>query len=223
MVSAAWKGDWPITQPWGETDLDVEPWYNGQHFHCGIDIGMPSGTPLFAIRAGKVKFRSSGVLGIYTASREVDYYIHGHYDVLLGQSVTEGKALGQSGAVIPGGGSLTGPHLHYERQGPGGWLNNPGTSRDPEPLLFPTLYGPNLQPLTGGFGTMTDDEIIAKFDNIRQHQVSDRDMILAAITGGTTAIVNAIKAVPAASGGLTAAQAQQLTDVAAFIAAEKAL
>lgn len=49
------------------------------------------------------------------------------------------------------------------------------------------------------------------------------EAILKAITTGNIAIVAAIKAVPAAAGGLTADQSAKLDAIAAFIAAEKAL
>ena len=66
---------------------------------------------------------------------------------------------------------------------------------------------------------MTDAQISALFDNVRQHQVSDRDMLLAAIKDGNAAIVKAIGAVPAGGGGgLTAAQDQQLAGIVADVA-----
>lgn len=82
------------------------------------------------------------------------------------------------------------------------------------------LHGGSSGSLSGGFGDMTDAQISALFDNVRQHQVSDRDMILKAITDGTAAIVKAIGAVPPASGGggLTAAQDQQLAGIVADVA-----
>ncbi len=154
MLSAAWAGDWPITQPWGCTDVAVEPWYapSGCHFHCGVDIGMPSGTRLYALRSGIVVKRTLGILGIATASKEVDYYIHGAYPVLLGTIVKAGQSIGLSGNIQPGGGYTTGPHLHYERQSAGGFLNEPSTSLDPLPILDPQTY-------SGGGGTITPDDM----------------------------------------------------------------
>ena len=57
MISNVWVGDRRVTQPYGCTDLTVEPFSAdcpSKHFHCGIDVGMPRGTPLFAARSGTV-------------------------------------------------------------------------------------------------------------------------------------------------------------------------
>ena len=67
---------------------------------------------------------------------------------------------------------------------------------------------------------MTDAQISALFDNVRQHQVSDRDLILKTISDGNAAIVDAIKAIPAAAGGgLSAADSQTLAGIAASVEA----
>ena len=140
-----------VTQPWGPTTLTLEPPYvmNGHtvHWHCGIDIGLYSGTPIFAARSGKVTRRTSGILGVTTSSGQTDYYVHGTYSVLLGAIVARGQMLGWSGAVIPGGGSLTGPHLHFEVQPPGGLINRP-TGLNPVPILSPAQ--------SAGSGTLGD-------------------------------------------------------------------
>ena len=138
IASAVWGGSTrEVTQPWGPTTLTLEPPYLGGHWHCGIDIGLAPGTPLFAARAGKVTHRSKGVLGITTSSDQTDYYVHGTASVLLNAIVAKGQMIGWSGAIIPGGGSLTGPHLHFEVQPPGGWLNKP-PGLNPMPVLVPT-------------------------------------------------------------------------------------
>ena len=159
MRSKAWAGDWPITQDWGFTDLDLEPWYQGRHWHCGIDIGMPVGTVLYAVRAGVVKVRTFGILGIQTPSGQVDYYIHGDYSVLLGRSVVKGAVLGTSGARVPGGGSLTGPHLHFEIQDGLGLLNQP-TGLDPLPILSPGLFSSPGATLSGDM-TPEQDKLLS--------------------------------------------------------------
>jgi hypothetical protein len=136
MISNVWSGDRPVTQPYGCTDLTVEPFWAhclSKHFHCGIDVGMPVGTPLFAARSGTVAKISFGLLGI-TVGDQTDWYVHiDSAAVARGHLVTAGDLIAHSGAKIPAGGSLTGPHLHFEVQA--GRLNFPATSIDPEPIL----------------------------------------------------------------------------------------
>ena len=132
-----------VTQPWGWSTVKVngvyvEPPYQDGHWHCGIDIGLYSGTPIFAARAGRVTHRTKGVLGITTTSDQTDYYVHGTASVLLGAIVARGQMLGWSGNIVPGGGAVIGAgHLHFEVQPPGGWLNRP-TGLNPVPILSPT-------------------------------------------------------------------------------------
>ena len=84
MISPVWGGvDYPVTQAWGCTTLNVEPWW-GQaqcHWHCGVDIGTPSGTPLYAARAGTVMTVAYGLLGIQPATGLRDWYVHIDSDI----------------------------------------------------------------------------------------------------------------------------------------------
>lgn len=138
MISAVWPGDCPVTQPWGCTTLVLEPpdpACPGGHFHPGIDIGMAVGTPLFAARGGRVTTISWGLLGI-TVGPEVDWYVHidgVRVGVGVGSNVQAGQLVAASGGKVPSGGSITGPHLHFETQR--GGLNNPYTSVNPVPIL----------------------------------------------------------------------------------------
>lgn len=136
MISTVWTGDRRVTQPYGCTDLTVEPFSAScpsKHFHCGVDVGMPTGTPLFAARAGTVATVKAGLLGI-RVGRQTDWYVHiDDATVQRRQRVSQGDLIAHSGATIPSGGSLTGPHLHFEVQA--GRLNAPATSIDPETIL----------------------------------------------------------------------------------------
>jgi hypothetical protein len=116
--------------------LAVEPWWpaKGCHWHCGVDVGMPIGTRLLAARAGQAHLVSYGLLTISVSPTEADCYVHIDLAVVsVGTWVKRGQLIAYSGAKVPAGGSLTGPHLHFEVQtGP---LNNPATSLDPIPVL----------------------------------------------------------------------------------------
>jgi hypothetical protein len=88
----------------------------GSTNHAGIDIGVPSGTPVQAAKAGKVVFAGDG--GGYGNLVVVDHgdgtftkYAHlSKINVQEGQSLEAGDVLGAVGST----GNSTGPHLHFE-------------------------------------------------------------------------------------------------------------
>lgn len=146
MRSVVWAGDPAETQPFGRTTLSVEPWWSakGCHWHCGVDIGLVKGSRLQAARAGKVACVGYGLLAIQVGS-ELDWYVHIDRAVVRdGQVVTQNQLVAYSGDKVPSGGSLTGPHLHFEIQrgtfhvlasGALAPINVPETSIDPTQVL----------------------------------------------------------------------------------------
>lgn len=93
----------------------IHPIYGDWRFHYGIDLAAPSGTPIYATRAGKVTrttYDSSS--GYYVVLNHGDgfesKYLHmTHYIVSPGQSVSAGQVIGYVGST----GASTGPHLHF--------------------------------------------------------------------------------------------------------------
>ncbi|MFD4635212.1 M23 family metallopeptidase [Streptomyces sp. NPDC058284] len=89
-------------------------WLAGHH--TGIDLGVPQGTPVYAVGGGTVLVAGwSGAYGNAVTVRMPD----GHYalvahlsrvSVRVGRRVRAGALLGRSGAT----GRATGPHLHLE-------------------------------------------------------------------------------------------------------------
>jgi murein DD-endopeptidase MepM/ murein hydrolase activator NlpD len=85
-------------------------------FHKGIDIGVPTGTPIHAVRAGRVIF--AGPHGGHGNLVEIDHgngvitrYAHcSQIGVVQGQEVGENEVVGLVGNT----GHSTGPHLHFE-------------------------------------------------------------------------------------------------------------
>jgi murein DD-endopeptidase MepM/ murein hydrolase activator NlpD len=107
-----WPVDGPVVSGFG-------PRFGGSEFHEGIDIAVPSGTPIRAAAAGTVIFTepeaSSGGYGNFTC---IDHggglstcYAHQEsFAVSAGESVSQGQIIGYSDCT----GHCFGPHVHFE-------------------------------------------------------------------------------------------------------------
>ena len=114
---------WPmigarITQPFGPSDVVLEPRLGVYpHFHTGVDLAAPLGTPVLSAAEGVVVSvahthvgygnyvmvaHGGGVITLYAHLLETD--------VNVGDKVTRGKRIGLEGST----GLSTGPHLHFE-------------------------------------------------------------------------------------------------------------
>lgn len=107
-----WPVNGPITSPFCES----RPW---EACHPGIDIGVPSGTPVRAAANGRVALiqgeASSGGYGnficIQHAGALSTCYAHlMSFRVSMGQSVSQGQVIAISDCT----GRCFGPHLHFE-------------------------------------------------------------------------------------------------------------
>lgn len=109
-----WPVDGPVVSGFGARTI------NGEYeYHPGIDIAVPSGTPIRAAAAGTVIFTepeaSSGGYGNYTC---IDHggglstcYAHQEtFAVSAGQQVSQGQIIGYSDCT----GYCFGPHVHFE-------------------------------------------------------------------------------------------------------------
>jgi len=96
--------------------MRVHPVFGKEQHHDGIDISMPTGTPVQPIDAGRVTF--AGEKGSYGLLVEIDHgngltSRYAHLDELLvsaGEEISRGRFLGLAGQS----GLATGPHLHLE-------------------------------------------------------------------------------------------------------------
>ena len=94
-----------------------DPFTGRMHFHYGIDLAAPIGTPIYAPADGIVK-RVRRTKGGYGLMLEIDHGIgittrYGHLSMVLvrpGQKVKRGQIIARVGNT----GRSTGPHLHYE-------------------------------------------------------------------------------------------------------------
>ena len=108
---------WPVygrlLGPFGQR---TDPFSGEGAIHTGVDIAAPTGTTVRATGDGMVIFadRNAGygrLVVVDHGGGVQSYYAHlSRYDVIAGQSVRRGDAVGGVGAS----GRVTGTHLHYE-------------------------------------------------------------------------------------------------------------
>ncbi|TML08064.1 MAG: hypothetical protein E6G41_03145 [Actinobacteria bacterium] len=107
---------WPVNGPITSPFCEHRAW---ESCHPGIDIGVPSGTPIRAAAAGRVALlqseAASGGYGNFTCIQHTGamatcYAHQSAFRVSLGQQVSQGQVIGLSGCT----GRCFGPHLHFE-------------------------------------------------------------------------------------------------------------
>jgi len=125
-----WPERGPITQQFGCTDFLAEPFDPNcptKHFHSGLDIGAPFGTPVGAADAGVVSlvnFGWGGGYGNYVIVTHGNGYatLYAHLSAITvsaNQPVQRGQQIGAEGST----GFSTGPHLHFEIRLNGAYQN----------------------------------------------------------------------------------------------------
>ena len=104
---------WPVSGPITSPFCEPRPW---EACHPGIDIGVPTGTPIQAVADGTVSIAGpEGGYGNYTC---IDHggglsSCYGHQETIsvsVGQQVSQGQVIGISDCT----GLCFGPHLHFE-------------------------------------------------------------------------------------------------------------
>ena len=142
--STKYRFIWPephaqISQPFGPSTYWFEPPYGGySHFHTGIDLVEPFGSPIYAADDGVVALVGSsgsgyGTYVVIAHSGGLDT-LYGHLSTALvkvGQLVTQGQPIGLEGSS----GNSTGAHLHFELR-----INQKPV--DPTPYLPPGAPSP---------------------------------------------------------------------------------
>jgi murein DD-endopeptidase MepM/ murein hydrolase activator NlpD len=104
---------WPVNGPITAPFCERRAW---EACHPGMDIGVPTGTPIRAADGGRVAIAGwVGGYGNYTCVQHTASLstCYGHQSVLkvqVGQQVSQGDVIGLSGST----GHSTGPHLHFE-------------------------------------------------------------------------------------------------------------
>lgn len=120
-----WPVDGSMTSPFGlrRDGLDFQ-------IHRGVDISVPTGTPVRAMAPGRVAF--AGTMRGYGKVVIIDHgrgtrTVYAHLSEILvdtGRRLSARPVIGLSGAS----GRATGPHLHFE-------ILRRGSAEDPVPLL----------------------------------------------------------------------------------------
>lgn len=102
--------------------------FGGARNHGGIDMFVPTGTPLVATKSGSVSyvpFEGAGGNTVYLYGSDGNTYFYGHLSSFAGgaRTVSQGEILGYSGMT----GNAGAPHLHFEIRvgGPNGGKINP--------------------------------------------------------------------------------------------------
>lgn len=120
-----WPVEGTMTSPFG---LRLRGW--SPDLHHGVDIAAPEGTPVRAMKNGRVAI--AGTRGGYGQTVVIMHggstwtlYAHlSRIDVRVGDTVRGGQVIGAVGRT----GNATGPHLHFE-------VVRWGRAEDPVPLL----------------------------------------------------------------------------------------
>jgi murein DD-endopeptidase MepM/ murein hydrolase activator NlpD len=107
---------WPVNGPITSPFCEARAW---EACHPGIDIGVPSGTPIRAAAAGTVILMQttavSGGYGNYTCIQHAGplstcYAHQERFAVHMGEHVAQGQVIGYTDCT----GRCFGPHLHFE-------------------------------------------------------------------------------------------------------------
>jgi murein DD-endopeptidase MepM/ murein hydrolase activator NlpD len=109
-----WPVEGALTSPYGERHRVMGG--GGTRFHAGIDLSVPTGTPVQAAQEGIVVF--AGYNGAYGKAVKLEHQhgfstLYAHNSRVLvhvGQTVKAGQVICLSGSS----GRSTGPHLHFE-------------------------------------------------------------------------------------------------------------
>ena len=121
-----------VTQGFGCTWVSFEPYdaaCASRHFHSGIDLAAPQGTPVYSVTPGIASvIASAGGYGLHVMVQGGGVVVlYGHLSAVAvhpSAVVAPGQLLGWVGST----GNSTGPHLHFE-------VRRAGVPVDPSPWL----------------------------------------------------------------------------------------
>jgi hypothetical protein len=163
-----------LTQSFGPSNETLEPsatvgGVTYAHYHNGIDLAAPLGTPVLAAASGTVTFagaQSDGAVVVKIQHDDGYTSLYAHLDqslqVTVGQHVSAGQTIGKVGMT----GVTTGPHLHF------GLYTSDGAAVDPSPYLTAgrlpdpaTLLGPTASD-PAAMSQLSGSAVLARFDAV---------------------------------------------------------
>jgi murein DD-endopeptidase MepM/ murein hydrolase activator NlpD len=138
-----------LTQGYGSTAF-AKTAYKTSHWHNGVDLAAPIGTPIYAVADGIVLAAANqdaycphGAYGKYVAIKHLNGLttVYGHMSLIVAkknQSVKRGDVIGYVGKT----GFATGPHLHF------GVYDSETFTISPSKYCGPEMpYGGDINPL----------------------------------------------------------------------------
>lgn len=184
----------PGTWVWPVDDVTVtsrfgmrtHPVFGDRRMHTGTDYRAPTGTPVYAVAAGRVSRSAfdpavgNHVRIVHADGRTSRYYHLSRRRVSVGDQVRAGQRIGDAGAT----GTVTAAHLHLEIRTGG----EPGTPIDPHLFLTQNVQEDDM-------ALDADDKAFIR-DLIRGEIVADGDQTItyAGALRRTLAIVRRLEA-----------------------------
>jgi murein DD-endopeptidase MepM/ murein hydrolase activator NlpD len=118
LVARALPSGWPVRSGYITSNYGfrIHPVRKVRHFHSGVDLASPRGTPIHAVADGVVVFsgRKSGygnMVDIRHMDGMVTRYAHNSANLVKeGQMIKQGQKIATVGST----GTATGPHVHFE-------------------------------------------------------------------------------------------------------------
>ena len=152
---------WPVdsvtvTSPYG---MRTHPVFGDRRMHTGTDYRAPTGTPVYAVAAGRVSRSAfdpavgNHVRIVHADGRTSRYYHLSRRRVSVGDQVRAGQRIGDAGAT----GTVTAAHLHLEIRTGG----EPGTPIDPHLFLTQNVQGDDM-PITRADADLIVDRLLAR-------------------------------------------------------------
>lgn len=191
--------DYPVWQRFGSYTGGLN--FNGGR-HYGMDFGMPTGTPIYAVKGGIVDrvwtdFGGGNSVQVKTGPGEWNWYMHlSKILARQGQRVAAGKLIAKSGAT---GNFVRGAHLHFQLM--------KGSHPGNDTAVNPERWLKNLKGSGGGRGG-TNKSASAWSGDIRR---AARQMKVSVSDSDVANIVSLIKHESGGNAGIT--QSSALRDI----------